>query len=60
VTIIKTDSLDGVVSKVLLQQDNNTKLWHLIAYFLKTMHAAELNYNIHNKEMLAIILALEE
>jgi hypothetical protein len=60
VTIIKTDSLDGVVDGVLSQQNNNTKLWHLIAYFLKTMHITELNYNIHNKEILTIILTLEE
>jgi hypothetical protein len=58
--MIETDSSDGVVDGVLSQQDNNTKLWHPIAYFSKTMHATELNYNIHDKEMLAIILALKE
>ena len=52
--------LDRVVSRVLLQQDATIVLWHLIAYFSKTIQAVELNYNIYNKEMLAIILALEE
>jgi hypothetical protein len=58
--MIETDFSDGVVGEVLSQQDNDIKLWHLIAYFSKTMHVAELNYNIYDKEMLAIILALEE
>ena len=29
--------------------------WHPVAYYLKTIIDAELNYHIHNKEMLAII-----
>ena len=59
-TMAETDASDGVVGGVLSQQDKETKLWHPIAYFSKTMHAAELNYDIHDKEMLAIILALTE
>jgi hypothetical protein len=34
--------------------------WHLVAYYSKTMAALELNYKIHNKELLVIIKALEE
>jgi transposase InsO family protein len=59
-TMVETDSSDGVVGGVLSQQDPETKLWHPIAYFSKTMHAAELNYDIHDKEMLAVVLALTE
>ena len=59
-TIVETDASNGVVGAVLSQQLPETQLWHPIAYFSKTMQAAELNYNIHDKEMLAIILALQE
>ena len=31
-----------------------------MAYYLKTMAAPEVNYEIHDKELLAIIKALEE
>ena len=33
---------------------------HPVAYYSKTMAAPELNYKIHNKELLAIVKALEE
>jgi hypothetical protein len=31
-----------------------------MAYYLKTMAILEVNYKIHNKELLAIVKALEE
>jgi len=33
---------------------------HLIAYFLKKHSPAECNYDIYDKELMAIIMALEE
>jgi ABC-type phosphate/phosphonate transport system ATPase subunit len=33
---------------------------HLVAYFSKTMALAECNYEIHDKEMLAIICSLSQ
>ena len=59
-TIVETNASNKVVAGVLSQQDLQSKLQHLIAYFLKTMQLAQLNYNIHDKEMLAIILAFEQ
>ena len=59
-TIVETDASNGVVAGVLSQQDPQTKLWHPVAFFSKTMQPAELNYDIHDKEMLAIILSLSE
>ena len=52
--MLKTDALDGVIAGVFSQKqlDGN---WHPIAYYLKTMVDAELNYPIYDKEMLAII-----
>jgi hypothetical protein len=41
-----------------LQEDNNK--WHPIAFYSKSMDDAQRNYDIWDKEMLAIIRALEE
>ena len=57
-TRLETDASDGVVAGVMSQQVNN--LWHPIAYYSKIMSAPELNYEIHDKELLAIVRALEE
>lgn len=55
---IETDASDGVVAGIFSQKHGNE--WHPIAYFSKTMAPAELNYEIHDKEMLAIVKALKE
>ena len=56
-TMLDTDALDGVIARVLSQLDKNRD-WHPISFFSKTMAPAELNYEIHDKEMLAIIRSL--
>ena len=33
--------------------------WHPVAYYSQKMTQAERNYNIHNKELLAVVNALE-
>jgi transposase InsO family protein len=58
-TKIETDASDGVISGILSQQAED-QLWYPIAYFSKTMNAPECNYEIHDKEMLAIIRSLQE
>ena len=35
-------------------------MWHLVAYYSESLNTVERNYEIHDKEMLAIILALED
>jgi hypothetical protein len=57
-TRIETDASDEVVAGVLSQQEEGN--WHPVAYYSKTMSSPEQNYEIHDKEMLAIIRALEE
>jgi len=57
-TKLETDASDGVVAGVLSQKHGD--LWHPIAYYSKSMTDAERNYEIHDKEMLAIIRALQE
>jgi hypothetical protein len=55
---IETDTLDRVVARVISQQLDEE--WHLVAYYSKTIAAPELNYKIHDKELLVIVKALEE
>jgi transposase InsO family protein len=57
-TKIETDASDGVVAGVLSQLCED-KEWHPVGYFSKTMQPAECNYPIQDKEMLAIIRALQ-
>jgi predicted aspartyl protease len=53
-TRLETDASDGVIAGILSQfhPDGN---WYPVGYFSKTMAPAELNYQIHDKEMLAIV-----
>lgn len=55
---LETDASDGVVAAVLSQKDEQDN-WHPVAFFSKTMQPAELNYEVHDKEMLAIIRGLD-
>jgi hypothetical protein len=59
-TMVEVDASNGVVAGLILQKDPESGLWHPIGYFSSTMQQAELNYNIHNKEMLVIVRALQE
>ena len=47
-------ALGGVLSQL---QDNK---WHSVAFISRTMTDAELNYDIYDKELLAIMYALKE
>jgi hypothetical protein len=51
--MLETDASDGVVASVLNQL--HPAGWLPVAYFSKNMAPAELNYGVHDKEMLAII-----
>ena len=51
---LETDALDHVIGACISQKDSDGKL-RPIAYFSKKLSLAELNYNIHDKELLAII-----
>ncbi|EED12556.1 retrovirus polyprotein, putative [Talaromyces stipitatus ATCC 10500] len=58
-TRVETDASDGVVEVVLSQLQDDGE-WHPVAYYSHTMIPAEQNYDIHDKEMLANVKALEE
>jgi len=57
---IEADSSDFASGAVLSQRLPGEEKWHLVAFYSKSLSPVERNYEIHNKEMLAIIRALEE
>jgi len=52
--------LDFATGAVLSQQLMTDGKWHPVAFYSKSLSSVEQNYEIHDKEMLAIIRALEE
>ena len=57
--ILETDTLKHASGAVLRQQDSNGD-WHPCGYLSKSFTETERNYNIGNRELLAVIRALEE
>jgi len=57
---IEADSSDFATGTVLSQQSPEDNKWHPIAFLSKSLSLVEQNYKIHDKEMLAIVRALEE
>jgi hypothetical protein len=57
---IEVDSSDFATSAVLSQLSTEDGKWHPVAYYSKSLLETERNYEIHDKEMLAIIQALDE
>jgi len=57
---IEADSLDFATGAVLSQQSTTDGKWHPVAFYSKSLSSVEQNYEIYDKEMLAIICALEE
>ncbi|GJP51695.1 hypothetical protein CLOM_g10844, partial [Closterium sp. NIES-68] len=55
--VIEADASDQAVGVVLMQDQGNGL--QPIAYLSKKLHVAELNYPIHDKEALAIIIAFK-
>ena len=58
-TRMETDASDEVVARVLTQLQKDEK-WKPAAYFSKTMSPEEMRYEIHDKEMLAVVRALQK
>ena len=57
--ILKTDASDQALGSCLSQPDAEEQL-HPVAYRSKKFSGPELNYDVHDKELLAIVDALEE
>jgi len=56
----KADSSDFVSRAIFSQQLPGKEKWHPVAFYSKSLSPVERNYEIHDKEMLTIIHALEE
>ena len=57
---IEADSSDFATRAVLSQPNSDDNKWHPVAFLFKSLSPVERNYEIHDKEMLAIVRALEE
>ena len=52
--ILEIDASDFAIGACLMQLDTNERLYP-VAYYLRTMTKQEVNYNIYDKELLAIV-----
>ena len=55
---VEADSSDGIISAVLSQKCDGK--WRPVAFMSKSLTVTERNYEIYDKELLAIMLALSE
>jgi hypothetical protein len=53
---IETDASDIIIGACLTQEHNKQR--HPLAYYSRRITPAELNYDVHNKELLAIVTSL--
>jgi hypothetical protein len=56
---VETDASDFALGGQLGQRDEQDMI-HPVAFFSKKLHGSELNYQIHDKELMAIIVAFKE
>ena len=57
--IVEADASNYAIGACLSQKASDSRM-HPIAYYSRGMTSAELNYDIHDKELLAIVEALRE
>jgi len=57
---LSTNASNFATGAILSQKDIQTNLWHLVAFFSKSLDIHERNYEIYDKELLAVIQGLEE
>jgi len=56
---LETDASDFAIAGILSQMDSSEKL-HPVAYYSRKLTTAEVNYEIHDKELLAIIASFHQ
>jgi RNase H-like domain found in reverse transcriptase/Reverse transcriptase (RNA-dependent DNA polymerase)/Integrase zinc binding domain/Chromo (CHRromatin Organisation MOdifier) domain len=56
---VNVDASQWAIGGELGQRDNEGR-FHPVAFFSKKLHGAELNYPIHDKELMAIVFAFRE
>ena len=55
---MEVDTLDYIIGEVLSMEYKDGK-WRLVAFLSKSLNTTKRNYEIHDKEMLAVIRCLE-
>ena len=55
---MEVDTLDYIIGEVLSMEYKDGK-WRLVAFLSKSLNKTKRNYEIHDKEMLAVIRCLE-
>ena len=56
---VKIDLSDFILG-VYMVQKHEDKIWYSVAYYSRKLIPLELNYDIYNKELLAIVAVLKE
>ena len=56
--VVETDASDYAIAGILSLRTDNGDI-HPIAFYSRTLHGAELNYNMHDKELLVIFEAFK-
>ena len=59
-TVLKTDSSDYAIGSILSQIERTTGILHPIAFYSRSMIPSEMNYDIYDKELLAIYEAFRQ
>jgi hypothetical protein len=59
-TVLETDASDFVTAAVLSQRDAADGVLRPVAFLSKKMSLAKCNYDIYDKELIAIVKAFEE
>ncbi len=54
---IEIDASDLAIDACFSQRHEG--MWHLVAYLSRKLSPAEQNYDVHDKELLAIVASLE-
>ena len=57
---LEPDASEFATGAVLSQLDPTDKLWHPVAFYSKSLNSAVRNYEIYDKEMLAIVEAIKD
>jgi RNase H-like domain found in reverse transcriptase len=57
--VIKTNTSDYAIGVYIMQIGKNEKL-HPVAFYSKKIFPAEMNYDIHDKKLLAVVTAFQE
>ena len=55
---VEADTSNYATGGVLIVKSSN-RMWRLVAFILKSLSNIERNYEIHDKEMLAVVRCLE-